>query len=370
MRGFSACAGANRGANARAGSDTGGMNDAWLNDPAALWPGHRPTALLDLPALARRLGVARVLAKAENERPLGNFKALGGMTAGLRALARASGAASLEQLREHCRRSPQRLLCASDGNHGLAVAAAAQRAGAAARVYLPAAVDAKPAQRIAALGGEVVRVDGSYDQAVLAARAAAGRGEGLLIADTSDERDDPVVADVMAGYGAIARELRQQLQADADTRPSHLFVQAGVGGLAAALADGLHDRLRAPARIVTVEPAAAACVMRALAAGRPVQVEGELATVAQLLSCGRASSPALAVLARHRAAAMSVDEDELRAAPQRLREHGGPASTPSGCAGLAGLWRVAADPALRAQHALDARSVVLLAISEAAPAPD
>ncbi|MBX9400263.1 pyridoxal-phosphate dependent enzyme [Lysobacter sp. BMK333-48F3] len=345
------------------------MNDHWLDDPAALWPDYRPTPLLDLPALAHRLGVARVLAKAENERPLGNFKALGGLTAGLRALARATGATDPDDLRRRCRQAPPRLLCASDGNHGLAVTAAAQRAQARARVYLPAAVSAARAQRIAALGGEVVRVGGSYDDAVLAARAAAGRGEGLLIADTSDDRDDPVVADVMAGYGLIARELRAQLPTEARDRPSHVFVQAGVGGLAAALADGLHGTLQATARIVVVEPASAACVMRALAAARPVRLPGELATVAEMLSCGLVSSPALAVLARHRAAALTVDEDELLAAPQRLREHGGPASTPSGGAGLAGLWRAAADPALRERHALDAHSVVLLTITEgAAPA--
>ena len=344
------------------------MNDAWLDDPAALWPDYRPSSLLDLPALARRRSLARVLAKAENERPLGNFKALGGMTAGLRALARTTGAGSWAQLRQRCRDARPRLLCASDGNHGLAVTAAAQRAGAGARIYLPAAVDAARSRRIAALGGEVVRVDGSYDDAVLAARAAAARGDGLLIADTSDDRDDPAVADVMAGYGLIARELREQLPAQAGVRPSHVFVQAGVGGLAAALADGLDGLLQAPARTVTVEPAAAACVLRALAAAQPVQLEGALDTVADMLSCGLVSSPALAVLLRHRAAALSVDEHELGAAPRRLREHGGPASTPSGCAGLAGLWRAAEDPALRQRHALDAHSVVLLTITEAAPA--
>ena len=296
------------------------MSEHWLSDPTRLWPDYRPTRLIELPALARRAGVARVLVKAENERPLGNFKALGGMVAGLRGLARITGAQSLDELRHRCRAwpTPLRLVCASDGNHGLAVAAAAQHAGVAATVFLPAAIGSVRAARIRALGGDVMMVDGSYDDAVLAARAVAMRGDGLLIADTSDDATDPAVIDVMAGYGLIARELAPQLRACAATSVSHLFVQAGVGGLAAALADGLHAQAQAPERLIVVEPEAAACVARALARGKPVQIEGELDTSARMLSCGLASASALALLLWHRAQALSVDEPALQRAPREL----------------------------------------------------
>jgi len=342
------------------------MTDPWLIDPAQLWPDYRPTRLLELPALARRCGVAHVFAKAENERPLGNFKSLGGMTAGLRALARATGAESLGALQQHCRQGPApiQLICASDGNHGLAVAAAAQRVGARAIVYLPAAVDDRRAARIDALGGQVVCIDGSYDDAVIAAAAAAGRDEGVLIADTGGDPDDAVVADVMQGYGLLARELAGQWPEDAGGPPSHLFVQAGVGGLAAAMADGLRSQLHASARIVVVEPDSVACVTRALETGAPVAIDGDLHTGAEMLSCGLASAPALAVLLRHGARGLSVDEPMLRSAVAALREAGGPDSTASGAAGLAGLLRASADPALRATHALDGDSRVLLVISE------
>lgn len=342
------------------------MTTPWMIDPAQLWPDYRPTRLLELPALARRCGVAHVFAKAENERPLGNFKSLGGMTAGLRALARATGAESLDVLQRHCRQgpAPMKLICASDGNHGLAVAAAAQRVGARARIYLPIAVDERRAARIEALGGDVVRVDGSYDDAVLVAATAAGRGEGALIADTSGDADDTVVADVMHGYGLLTRELAGQWPDHAGGPPSHAFVQAGVGGLAAAMADGLRSQLCAPARIVVVEPGSAACVTRALEAGEPVTVDGDLHTSAEMLSCGLASAPALAVLLRHGARGLSVDESMLRDAIAALREAGGPDSTASGAAGLAGLLRASADPTLRAAHALDGDSRVLLVISE------
>jgi len=93
--------------------------------------------------------------------------------------------------------------------------------GTRAHVNLPAHVPADRAARIAALGATILRIDGSYDDAVDAARAAATRGGGLLIADTTDDPDDPVVADVMAGYGVMARELVRELAVGA---PTHVFV--------------------------------------------------------------------------------------------------------------------------------------------------
>ena len=333
--------------------------------PAALLrrcPLHAPTPLLDLPELARALGLAAVLAKDEGRRPLGSFKALGGVYAGLRALARAAGvtvAALLDPSRP--KRVLPPLVCASDGNHGLAVAAAARLAGTRALVFLPAIVPDARAARIAAKGAELVRVPGTYDDAVREAAAKARDGKALLVADTGGDADDPVVGDVMAGYGVIAEEL-----ADSVGGVTHLFVQAGVGGLAAALADRLRPLLASPARVVVTEPAAAACVAAGLAAGRAMPVPGSLETAAEMLSCGEASAPALAILRRHGAVAIPVGEDALRAAPGLLRACGGPATTPSGAAGLAGLRAALGDPVLAGHLGLGPTSRVLLIVTEAA----
>lgn len=343
------------------------LPDDWLR----LWPAYQATPLLDRPRLAARGGVARVWVKDESARPLGSFKSLGGVYAGLRALARAAGASGLGELLEArpARRELPALLCASDGNHGLAVAAGAQRAGAAARVYLHAGVPPARAARIARLGAELVRVPGTYDDAVAEAARAAARGEGLLIADTSSDEDDPVVADVMAGYGVMARELAAQLPAPADERPTHLFVQAGVGGLAAALATGLEAILSAPACIVVVEPANAACVAAALEARSVRRVAGSLETEAEMLSCGEVSAPALRVLLRHGARAVVVGEAALGDAVKVLAECGGPPTTPSGAAGLAGLLACFPGSAPAAALGIDAASRVLLIATEG-PVPE
>src|SRR3954465_12728880 len=112
-----------------------------------------PTPLLDRPALAARLRVARVWVKEEGKGALGNFKSLGGMAAAEAALDRAGASGTT-------------LICASDGNHGLAVAATAHARGVRARVYLPGALDSARVNRIAAFGAEIVSIDGTYDRAV------------------------------------------------------------------------------------------------------------------------------------------------------------------------------------------------------------
>jgi diaminopropionate ammonia-lyase len=330
---------------------------------------YRPTPLLNLPDLATALGVATVLAKDEGRRPLGSFKALGGVYAGLRALARAA-ALPVAALLDPARPSVPlpALVCASDGNHGLAVAAAARLAGSQARVFLPAIVPEVRIARIVAKGAEVVRMPGTYDDAVRAAARAAREGNALLIADTGTDPDDPVVADVMAGYGVIADEIRTELAANAHPAPTHLFVQAGVGGLAAAMVDGLRNVMAPPARIIVVEPETAACVTAALAAGQPVAISGTLETAAEMLSCGEASAPALRVLRRAGAEALPVSEAALLAAPPFLAAHGGPPTTPSGAAGLAGLCLATADEPTRVRLDLAPASRVLLIVSETSDA--
>lgn len=326
-------------------------------------PGYAVTPLLDLPPLAERLGVAQVLVKDESRRLLGSFKSLGGTYAGLRALARAAGCGVADLVKAHPVGQPA-LVCASDGNHGLAVALAARLAGAPARIFLHAGVPSTRARRIRDEGAVIVRVDGTYDDAVDAAAAAARAGEGILVADTTDDPHDPVVRDVMAGYGVMAAEIREQVDEAGYERPTHVFVPAGVGGLAGAIADGLADWLASPARIVAVEPAAAACLVAALAADRPVRIAGNLRTAAEMLSCGKASAPALVSLKRHGARVVTVSEEELDAAPSILARHGGPATTPSGAASLAGAVAAIDDPRRGGGLDLDASRRLLVLVTE------
>ena len=325
-------------------------------------PRYGATPLLELPSLAAELGVACIHAKDEGRRTLGSFKSLGGTYAGLRALAEASGTEIADFLINRGRSKPlPNLLTASAGNHGLAVAAAANFAGSRARIFLYPGVSEVRRRRIIETGAEIVDVVGTYDDAVIAAKKAARSGDGILVADTSDDPNDPIVADVMAGYGVIPFEIIDQISAD--RRPTHLFVQAGVGGLAAAMTAHLRNWLAAPARVVVVEPDRAASVDLALKRGRVERFAGALDTTATMLACGEASDPALKSLAGF-VEVITVPEETLDEAPRRLREFGGPDTTSSGAAGLAGLIAALSHHDLAARFDLGPSSRVLLVITE------
>jgi diaminopropionate ammonia-lyase len=344
------------------------------DDPAVIfrdvWGGYRPTSLLEMPILAQQTGVARVLVKAESERPLGNFKSLGGTVASMRALARARNPPIPDSSLSgsgHAGRLP-RLLCASDGNHGLAVAAAARNARTTASVYLPAGASKTRAARIEAAGAHVEWVIGTYDDAVLEAAKAAASGEGVLVPDTSADSGDLVVRDVLDGYSLLTREIVAQMKHQGLDGPSHVFVQAGVGGLAAAMAIGLQSILQEPRALIIVEPSTAACVALALIQGHPQRLCGDLQTCAEMLSCGLASASALDILRPFRPISLLVTEEQLAAAPAGLIAAGGPATTPSGAAGLAGFLHAATRSAIPGTIRLNERSVVLLVATEGPPA--
>jgi diaminopropionate ammonia-lyase len=335
-------------------------------NPGGLQDGHHATSLLEIPQLAKAAGVARVFLKNEAERPLGNFKVLGGVAAAVLAVKRRTDA--LSSSGDSTSPVPH-LTCASDGNHGLAVAWAAQREGIRATVYLPACANPARVRRIQAMGARAILVTGTYDDAVLAAQTAALQEHALLVADTSPDPHDRVVRDVMTGYGRMTDEIAAQFAALGDVQPTHAFIQAGVGGLAAAVSEGLFACMRGPVRVIVVEPSNAACVARALEQRRPVRIAGALETIADMLSCGLASAPAIEILLRHGARSLLVDEKQLEQAPVALQAAGGPASTPSGAAGVAGLLAASADARMRDDHGLGADSIVLLCNTEGAVAP-
>src|SRR5262249_55978696 len=150
------------------------------------------------------------------------------------------------------------LCCATDGNHGRSVAFAARQLGCKAVVYVHEQVSPVKAAAIEALGARVERVPGTYDDAVRRARSAAAERNWLLVQDKSTDPLDETTLLVMQGYTVMVLEILEQL-AD-QPLPTHVFLQAGVGGLAGAIAGALADMLgeRRP-MIVVVEPEAAAC---------------------------------------------------------------------------------------------------------------
>lgn len=352
-----------------------GMADAAVRE-IAQWPGYAPTPLHVLDALARTLELAAVSYKDEGQRlGLGSFKALGGAYAVLRLAAERVGTDDLPGVRGGRYRqalADMTVATATDGNHGRSVAWGAQMAGCTCRIYIHAHVSLGRQRAMEALGAQVVRIDGDYDASVRRCAEEAAAQGWTVVSDTSYEGYREIPRLVMAGYSVLASELLQQM---ADRRPTHLFVQAGVGGLAAAVAARLWQGWGAERpRIVVVEPTRAACLTASARAGKPTAVPLTEETVMAGLSCGEVSPLAWDVLARAASDFVTIDDEAVAAAMRLLAngQAGGGAivAGESGVPGLIALIAAAADPELRRALALGADSHVLLLGCEGASDPE
>ncbi|MEM7496697.1 MAG: pyridoxal-phosphate dependent enzyme [Pseudomonadota bacterium] len=330
-----------------------------LADPAAAralfaqCPKAGASPLLALPTLAAPLGLATLHAKDERGRcGLGSFKALGAAHAIARAAADrvAAGAA------EHATAlSGVTYVCASAGNHGLSMAAGARLFGAAAVVLLADTVPEAFAGRLRAKGARVIRHGAVYDEAMVEARRLAVAEGWELLSDSSWPGYTAPAAAVMEGYLITAAEA----VAEMPSPPTHVFLQAGVGGLAAAVAAHLRRAWGAGPRIVVVEPEAAPCLIESVRAGFPRRVEGPESAMGRL-DCKEPSHLALACLAREADDFVTVGE---RAAAETVAWLSGEGieTTPSGAAGVTALRHVGQA---RTALGLDADSRVLVWLSE------
>ncbi|OOY14876.1 pyridoxal-phosphate dependent enzyme [Thioclava sp. DLFJ4-1] len=290
-------------------------------------PAHRETPLRAAPEIAQLARVGKVWIKDERERMgLGSFKALGAVHAIAReAAARAEGDDLQTAL------AGETYVAASAGNHGLSVAAGARIFGARAIIYLAETVPAAFAARLEARGAEVVRAGAEYQASMEAAEAAAAENGWTLLSDSSWEGYVDLPLRVMEGYTQLAAEAVAQI----DAPPTHILLQAGVGGLAAAVA--AHARLAwgdGP-EIIVVEPDAAPALIESIRAGHLVSTEGPVSAMGRL-DCKTPSMVALASLSRDADRFATITEAEAQSGVDILAEHG-LATTPSGGAGLAAL---------------------------------
>lgn len=339
------------------------------------WSGYAPTPLRALPVLAREAGVASIHYKDEGGRfGLGSFKALGGAYAVARLLCRELGQRlgrsvshdelqSEPALRQAC--ADITVTCATDGNHGRSVAWGAQMLGCRCVIYIHATVSEGRKEAIARYGAQVVRTAGNYDDSVQQADRDAKMNGWFVISDTSYPGYMDIPRDVMQGYQLMVHEAVSALP----QWPTHVFVQAGVGGFAAAVCAYFWERNSAQRPVfVVVEPQQADCLLQSARAGAVVAVKGDLDTLMAGLACGEVSLLAWDFLATGANAfctipdAAAVDGMRLLASPQR----GDPVivAGESAVAGLAAALLAAQDKNARAALALGPDSRVLLFGSE------
>ncbi|MEL6298457.1 MAG: diaminopropionate ammonia-lyase [Pseudomonadota bacterium] len=356
--------------------------DAFANARGQItsWPGYNPTPLISLDALASELGIAQLQYKDEAGRfGLGSFKALGGAYAVFRSLQRAlaqrgiTEATSAADLAAGAHRevvSELVVTSATDGNHGRSVAWGARMFGCRAVIFIHQTVSDGRRDAIAAYGADVIRTRGNYDASVRHAFAQAQEHGWHMVQDTATETYREVPADITHGYGLIADEIVDQVT----DPPTHVIVQAGVGGLASALCLRfwqMHAERRP--RFIALEPTNAACVAASLTSGHPVAITGDTETIMAGLACGEVSQLAWEVLATGADAAIVIDDEWSRVGVRQLADPVGddPAIVGGECSGgaVGALVALKQRPDLRSALSLDADARVVVIGTEGATDP-
>lgn len=258
-------------------------------------PGYQISPLKGLGALATRLGLGGIWVKDESARlDLSSFKVLGGSYAIYKLLQRRLGMADQElsfsdlvsgELRQKL--GDITFAAATDGNHGRGVAWSAKQMGFKSVIYVHKLTTRARIHSIEQNGARVVIVDGTYDDAVRQVYQDAQANGWEVVSDTAWEGYEDIPRWVMQGYTTMLSEAQEQLAAQGIVKPTHIFVQAGVGSLAAATIAFYHNLFGSERPLsVVVEPTKAACLYESMRAGEMRSVTGDLDTIMAGLACG------------------------------------------------------------------------------------
>ncbi len=270
-------------------------------------PGFHMSPLLALPNLSQMLGVSGIWVKDESVRlQLNSFKVLGGSYAVYEFLKKRLGREKedlsyAELTSQEVMQKLGRLTfaTATDGNHGRGIAWAAQKMGHNCVVYVHAETSKPRIEAIRSYGATVKIIPGNYDDAVRQIALDAEKNDWIVISDTSWEGYTEIPTWIMQGYTTMMTEIQEQFSGQGITKPTHVFVQAGVGALAASVIGYYHALFGAEApKCVVVEPDSADCLYRSTleADGLPHRLGGDLDTIMAGLACGEPSPIAWEIL--------------------------------------------------------------------------
>ena len=347
------------------------------------FPQYTVTPLAKLDGMAKRLGLGGLYVKDESWRfGLNAFKVLGGSFAMARYIAGETGKRIADMTYEYM--TGEQLLkdfgqatffTATDGNHGRGVAWAARKLGQKAVVHMPKDTVQMRYDNVAKEGATVTIDDLNYDDCVRVAAAEAARtAHGIVLQDTAWEGYEEAPSWIMQGYGTLILEATEQLRALEVNRPSHVFVQAGVGCLAGAVVGFFANLFPTdPPKFIVMEAEKAACLYEGACRkdGKPAIVGGDLETIMAGLACGEPNIISWDILRNHADAFLACPDwasargMRMLAAPVK----GDPAVTSgeSGAVGMGVVDALMTDPAyaeLKEKLGLDQHSNVLLISTE------
>lgn len=275
------------------------------------FPQYSITPLARLDGMAKYLGLAGLYVKDESYRfGLNAFKVLGGSFAMAKYIAQQMGRDVSEMTYDYLTSEAFReefgqatFFTATDGNHGRGVAWAANKLGQKAVVHMPKGSSQPRFDNIAKEGATVTIEEVNYDECVrMAAAEAEQTKNGVIVQDTAWDGYEEIPSWIMQGYGTMAGEAAEQLRQVEVNRPTHVFVQAGVGSLAGAVVGYFTNLFPTnPPKFVVMEAQVADCLYQGAMAGdgNPRIVDGDLQTIMAGLACGEPNTISWDILRNH-----------------------------------------------------------------------
>ncbi|MGG5341060.1 diaminopropionate ammonia-lyase [Enterococcus sp. AZ192] len=353
------------------------------------FPQYSQTPLAEVKNMAEYLGLKDFFVKDESYRfGLNAFKVLGGSFAMANYIAEKLGkdvsdltydVLTSDKLRDEFGQAT--FFTATDGNHGRGVAWAANKLGQKSVVLMPKGSTQTRKENIEKEGAKVTIEEVNYDECVRMANKMAEETEnGVMVQDTAWDGYEKIPTWIMQGYGTMALEASKQLEEVGNKRPTHVFVQAGVGSLAGAVV-GYFANLYPdnPPTMVVVEAQAADCLYKSAIEkdGKIRFVEGDLQTIMAGLACGEPNTISFDILENHTSVFVSapdwVSEKGMRMLGAPLKGDPQVISGESGAVAMGLVATAMKDPEykeLRDVLKLDENSTVLMFSTEGDTDPD
>ena len=310
------------------------------------WKGYSKTPLIKLDKLSKALNINNVFYKDESKRfHLKSFKALG-------------GAFAVEKISKNKKNIV--ISSATAGNHGRSVAWGAQRLGLKCKIFISQFVSKTRENEIKKLGAQVIKVKGNYENALRECRKQSKKNKWKIVQDVSNKKYKYIPKLTMAGYSIMIKEVSFQT----NKYITHIFLQAGVGGMAAGSVAGVARYFKRIPKIIIIEPESAACVLKSVEKGKMTKIKIKKESIMGGMSCNEMSLVPWQILRKSANACMSIKDINIpetiaMLARKKLSNQkiiGGECSAP----GIIGLISLCNNKIIKDKLDLDENSNVLL----------
>ncbi len=268
------------------------IDEAYLN--ISSWDGYSQTPLIELNKLSKKLNLNKIYYKDESKRfNLKSFKALG-------------GAYAVEKIAKNNKNII--VSTATAGNHGKSVAWGAKRLNLKCKIFISEYVSDARGESMARLGADVIKIKGNYENSLIECIKQSTKNNWQIIQDVAWKNYTTIPKYTMAGYAVMMKEINNQINKN---KISHIILQAGVGGMAAAMIAGISRYLRNIPTTIIVEPDSAACVLESIRIGKIKKIDIKRESLMGGMSCGEVSLIPWEILKNSVKFCISLPDDDI-----------------------------------------------------------